>query len=395
MKPESFSASALHVAGLCLARYHGQYLGKMPEGGPKTAADMGTAVHGALEEFVNLTQIKQEEDWLDLDLLKACYDVSFQETFGTSDYELDEYQTGWKLVKKWHGRTDFSNLEVLSTETKENFPLHTSIGDIPFNYIFDRLDRITDREDEYQVVDYKTSSWNINQEALRKKIQARSYALAARIKYPNAKRIWVEFDMLRFDTVAVSFTRDDNIQFYRWLEREAERIINSPNPNEKDRLEKLNEECRFCPRKARCTELRKNIVAGGIHSITPSEAAVRLGEVQAQQSALKQLGEELERILLVEAANLETLELKYPGATASVWARGKRSANHPAIMSIVGPEIASRYGKMTLGDIDDLLKGTELTDEQKKEVRLHISQGQQNPSIKISQPDPLEETTDE
>jgi len=395
MKPQSFSASALHVAGLCLSRYSSQYLGKMPEGGPKRAASMGSAVHGCLEQFVNFTQVEQDEDWNDKDLLRACYDVSYQEAFGSVDYETEEYSTGWQLVLRWHKRTDFKGLEVLSLETKENFPLHTSIGDIPFNYIFDRLDRITDREDEYQVVDYKTSKWNINQSELRKKIQARSYAVACRIKYPNAKRIWVEFDMLRHDTVAVSFTRDDDVKFYQFLEREAERIINSPVPTKEEPLETLNEECRWCPRKARCLALRKNIGSGGIHSITPSKAAVMRGEVAAQLSGLKDLVGELDKILLAEAAAEDSLELTYPDAVVNVYTKKQRTPNNAAIISIVGQKIAERYGKMNLGDIDDLLKGNEISDAQKAEVRAQISTDYTNPSVKISKPDPLEEQPNE
>src|SRR5690606_25707099 len=159
--------------------------------------------------------------------------------------------------------------EVLSVEQKLNFPIKTSAGMIPFTYILDRLDKI--ENGVYEVVDYKSIRAYIRPEELKGKIQPRAYALAIQIQYPDAEKIFVSFDMLRHnEKIGVTFTRQDNIDTYRYLQRAAERII----ATDEDKTEEtINEECKWCIKKTTCDTLARSVAAGTVHSLTIEQVA--------------------------------------------------------------------------------------------------------------------------
>jgi hypothetical protein len=191
LKPKTLSASALHVAENCLARYHAEHglYGKSVSG---DAALLGSSVHGALEWYVIKCYIEKVNQ-PSLDLLVAAYQASFMKTFGTSDMDSPEFQDGLEMIRRWHKRTEFEGFEVLSCEVKENFEVpFPDKTTVQLNYIFDRLDKTG--PNSYRVVDYKSQRWALNPQDLDTKIQARIYALAVQIKYPEAEEIWVVFD---------------------------------------------------------------------------------------------------------------------------------------------------------------------------------------------------------
>jgi PD-(D/E)XK nuclease superfamily protein len=361
----------------------------MPDTERKTAATLGTAVHLALEEYVTAVMLVDDPaPFEDMEFFDACWRSAYADTYESGDFSTDEFEDGWKLLSRWHDRTDLSSTKVISCEQKTSFDLPTSVGVIPFNYIWDRCDYLGDGV--YEVVDYKSSRWNVNFDDLETKVQARAYSAACRIQYPEAKKIWVTFDMLRYEPKGISFTREDDVKFWRALKATAERIIAIP---EKDAPEKLNDECKWCPIKARCKALHKNHFAGGIHSLTVEEAARIKMNSDFQIAGLKALSEELEKMIMTEAEKQDDLDLVLDGLAVTFSLPKRRSANNAAIANILGPELANRLGRFTLGDIDELLKGDSLSEEQKRLIRDNITITRGNPRMKIKPPAPLTEST--
>lgn len=377
--PKSFSASALLVAEQCLARYAAENL-EYGRGIQNNAAMTGTSVHWALEEFVEKTVRSQQAEY-SLKTLLAFFDLGFMQTFGTSDLSGPEYEDGKQILTGWFPRQDFTGVTVLSCEVKQSFPIPTSKGDIPFNYIIDRFDQLGDNE--YQVVDYKSNRMNINHDDLRDKLQARCYSLATRIKYPDAERIWVVFDMLRYDSVGVSFTRDDDIKTWHFLKRLTSRIVDWP---ENERVpETLNEGCGWCVRKSTCETLLKNVNVGGVFSLTMGEKIKTRAELDFQRRGVMNAIDELDKILLAEAKKEDLLDFDTPDYTMAVGMASRRSIDPERARKVLGEELFNQYGSQTLTvtAVDDIIKDASVPDKTKKALKALVFMKPGKESIKI------------
>jgi hypothetical protein len=394
MRPKSLSASALSVAELCLARYKAEQI-ERGRGAGNSAASVGTSVHGALEMFVKATrpELGGNPAMGGLDTIEMFYRTSYMDTFNTSDASGEFYDDGWDLVKKWHGRQDWEGVTVLSAEVKENFPVKAMFEgsqiEIPFNYIWDRHDQIGPTE--YRVVDYKTNRWGIRPDDLKKKIQARCYGLAAQIKYPEATRIWVQFDMLRHDPVGIVYSRDENIATWRFIRDLTQRILDTPVDAVK---ETLNPECRFCVRKLKCSALQANIAVGGALGITSAKEAVDIrATLEYQKSAIESAIRDLDEIVLTEARATDVLEFESDMNRLKIGVSGRRGVDAERARMVLGDDLFGKYGSasITLGTVEKLLKGKDLTEDQKKQLRGLIKVQTGEPRVKVEPKNSLEE----
>lgn len=391
MEPKSLSATALHVAELCPARYKAEHI-ERSKGFGASAASLGTSVHGALEEYVTITQIKQAEK-PSLKLLLDLYHQSYVQTFHTHNIETQEYMEGYKMMENWFKKTDFDGVRVISCEIKDNFPVPTSIGEIPFNYIWDRFDQIG--PDEYRVVDYKSNRWSITPADLKKKIQARAYAVAAGIQLKREgitpKKIWVEFDMLRHNPVGIVFSRAEMAATWKYIKATAQEIVNTPDDKVEERL---NPECLFCVRKASCEALKKNIFVGGVHSIASIEDAVDLrAQLEWQKKGLESLIKDIDSKILTEARERDLEEYESDMNRLFITVSSQRTVDPEMVEMALGPDLFAKYGSrnITMGTVDKLLKGKELDAQQKASLRSLIYQKKGEPRVKVEPKNPIED----
>lgn len=384
MIPRTLSASSLLVAESCLARWGAEYFHRASQPGG-AAANVGTSVHYALELYVKAVVIDKTHE-PSLQLIKDLYKMGYMATFDTANISTPEYEDGLELTIKWWKRTSFDGFEVISAELKSTFDVQTSAGPIPFNYIWDRCDRLD--EDTVRVVDYKTIRVPINVQGLKEKIQPRCYGLAAQIQFPEAKKIWVQFDLLRHDPVGVVFTREDNIATWNFLKGAAERLIAA---DEENLPEKLNPDCRYCVRKHSCLALKKNVLAGGVFGITAEQAVDRRAEIDYAMKAFSMMAEELDTIILQQAEESMSLEWTTEKTKVKIGAQRRRNIDSERAARIVGPEIMSTYGKINLGDIDALLKGDQLTEDQKLQLKDLIYKTTGSPNVKVEPLSPIDD----
>lgn len=371
MRPKSLSASALNVAELCLDRYREESILRTPRV-ENDAASLGTACHAALERYIKekmLGPVKDgSKDW---ELLQMFFHVSFGEVFGSFERTDSRYKDGLDMLKRWLDRTDLENIDVVSCEVKSTFNVKTSIGDIPFNYIWDRFDKVGERE--YRVVDYKTSKFNVSPDDLRNKIQARCYGLAAQIEYPDAKRIWVQFDMLRHDPVGVVFTREDNKETWKFIKAIAERIIAEEDPKPT-----LNDECRFCVKRLGCEAATANAAAGGLVSLDYMKDG-ELSNLRAltdfQLKTLKVNLQDIDRHILSRARAAEVLSLEGDKASSLIKVRKDRTVDPDRVRMVIGDAKFLQYGgaSLTMAAFDALMKDASISDDDKKTLKSMIS----------------------
>jgi hypothetical protein len=389
--PKSLSASALSTAELCLARYWAEnsIYGRSISGG---AAGVGSSVHYGLEHYVKAAYIEKKIEPT-LSNLLTYYQMGYMTVFNTAELEGPEYEDGLELTRKWHKRTEI-NGEVISCEKKDNFAVpFPDKSTVPLNYIFDRLDRTG--PSSYTVVDYKTQRWALSPTDLDAKIQARIYGLAVQIEYPDAEEIWVKFDLLRHDEVGIRFTREDNKRTWAWLKRAAARIYEFEyDPAESRKFETLNPDCKWCVRKTECETVGNNVTAGGIFSITDiSEAVNRRANLKYQMDAAKAAIDELDKMFMKEAQTLDQLEFRSDTAKLNIGISSRRAVDADRVEHVVGSEIFRKYGStsISMSDIDKLLKGDEISPEQKNELKSLIYRKVGEPSVKVSRVSPFDE----
>lgn len=391
MKIRTLSASSIATYEGCPARWAAEYNSEdRPQDLSAGFAELGTACHEALQEFVEFMVVWGFDPIPPKSVLLDFYDTAYWKLF----QDREKYDDGVEMLTKWHKRQDWTDREVLMTEVKERFPLPIGAGlEIPITYIFDRCDKVTVGDTiEIEVIDYKSFRMPVSAADMKNKIQVRLYALAAAIKFKHLdpNRIWVTYDLLRHDPVSVAFTRDDNRVTWEYLKAVARRIL-----ADEEAKEKLNPDCRWCIRRGTCDTLRIHRDAGGILSLLDvddiGEAVDMRDEINAQQSALKALLGDVDKLLLDHLQHNDLYEIKTANTVLTVGAKGSRSIDAERAATVIGAERVAKRGSLTMGAVDSLLKGDELTIEQKADLKRLITKTFGAPHIKTTAISPTEE----
>lgn len=386
MIPKSLSASSALVYESCPARWRAEYQERAPQPSGD-AASLGTACHAALERWVADGWYRKFPDGADAvaDEGGVIMGRLFEEEYRRCFSHDKRYDEGLGLCLNWLARQDWDGREVISTELKQSFDLKTSVGPIPFNYIWDRCDRL--ESGDIEVVDYKTISAPIQPSDLKKRIQARAYALAAQIAFPEAKRIWVTFDLLRYEPVGVVFSREESAETWRYLRTLAERVIASDGTEER-----LNPECRYCVRRHECETLNRHAAAGGYLGITdPQVAADRRLHLDSAKKAIEQMLTEMDEVILAHCEHHELLGFSTDTAEVEVTARRSRTVDSAQVARVIGPELVAANAKLGVTALDQLVKAKEspLTDEQRSQLRQLVRYQFGEPSVKVKPKAPV------
>jgi hypothetical protein len=376
MIPKSLSASAAASFEGCEARYKAEYIDRTPDQS-KAAASRGSAVHAALQMWVE--QGFHKHEWPDIMAREKAMHVVWDSVYYDFFPDKAQYAEGWKMLNRWLQRTDWTGREVLSTEVKESFNIPSSIGPIPFNYIWDRADIITDTGD-IEVIDYKSVIVPVQPDELKHKIQPRAYAVSAAIKYPHATRIWITYDLLRYDTVSKSFNREDNIETWKYLKRLLERIIASDGTKET-----LNAECRWCVRRFECETVKKNAQGAGImRYATKEELADKRADLEMALGAMKSSLEEIDDALFAAMENDEVFDFTTTKVDVRITAQSRRHVESERVAQILGPELMAKYGNVGVGDLDKIMEIEELTPSQLSQLKQSIRKQTGTPRIKTT-----------
>lgn len=388
MIPKSLSATAAAAFENCPARWAAEFFNKAPQPS-NDAANLGTAVHGALELFVKSGGEPQKGTGQQAILEQLFFD-QYDELFTDNSRKTE----GLDMVRTWYNRTSFVDHVVVSTEKKDHFDIPTSAGPIPFNYIWDRCDILdgpwnAEGETRIEVIDYKTVTRPISPEGLKDKIQARCYGLAAQLQYPMADKVWVTFDLLRYEPVGIVFSKEDNRATWRYLKALAERVIalddSEPLP------ERLNSECHWCVRRHECETLQANTDAGGVlASKDPKLVATKRHKLALQLKALDRVVQELDNYLLDWAEREELLEFDTDELRVLVTARKTRAVDSRKAAEIVGPGLLEEYGSLGVTAIDRMVKEGAVTPAQKAELLDLITSKFGEPKISTIEKNPID-----
>lgn len=378
LKLTSLSASSAQVYEECPARWAVEIRDRMPQQG-NSAAHLGTACHEAFDDFVkqgwHLRPMGEQEQ-----AIVQLYDHHYHNLFSNTA----RYAEGKEMVLRWVRRQDWTGRTVISAEEKKSFPLKTNAGDIEFRYIMDRKDRLDNGEIE--VIDYKSLIKPLSPDQLRHRIQTRAYALAAQREHPEAERIWVTFDMLRYEPVGVVFTKEENRATWVYLHNLANRILADQTAEEK-----LGPGCKWCVRSHVCKTLRKHIDLGGIMGIgTLEEAAGLLLEVQSQREGLDSLERKLTEQVDAFMEADQMVEWEGEELTVKYKASGRRHIDAERLRQVVGDHIFAKYGAARISGVDEMLASDELDSDTKSKVRQLIRKNYGDPKPVVVRKDPFQ-----
>lgn len=389
------SATALQSWEECPQKYVAQYVNYIPSSGSSVAADEGTALHYALEHFIHSVFIDKTHQWDDIKYLLKLYEDGWFSAFGTRLIDKDILKSAVKILKNWHKRMDFTDVQILSTEKKS---FHDITDGIQLTYIFDRCDYYVDPDTGnkiIRVVDYKSVSMRWTHNDLRKKIQPLVYAVAAAIEYKNLSpdEIWVEMDLLRFDErIAIHFNRDDLIRGWNYLVLTVQDILGT---DESKAPYRLGPGCRFCPRKLTCPALLDSTklggTAGNLAQMDIDEIIKLREELNAQNKGISQLLGQIDEQIFEYAKSNDVSSWSNDSFDVKLTSTGKRKITDMEIVArILGPEIMEQQGRINVTDIDKLKKDGKITEDQAAKVNTFIQKEYGAPSVSISKKLPFE-----
>lgn len=381
MELRSLSASSATTFEACPAQFKAEHVdrGVSISG---AAANLGSACHEAMRRWVQegYYQDPAMVGMVGTAAMLKLFDEEYVKLFSTNYRQ----QEGRGLIMKWLERQDWTGRKVLSTEVKGEIML-PAVRDgvqviIPFRFIRDRVDELDDGTIE--VVDYKTVMWPVQPEDLPGLVQARAYAMVTRKEHPNAKRIRVKFDLLRYDSVGYVFSSQEMDEAEEYLLTLAQRIIDNPGTEETPHMW-----CRSCVRRESCETLQKTVASlGSLNPLTgdPVEALHEYVKMHAAQGYMKARMEELEEILKNQVKNSDTGSFEVDGYRATLETRKRRSVDDDALREALTPDMFHRLGSIGLTDLDNLLKSNLLTAEERSLVAQAIHSGRTRPSLKIN-----------
>lgn len=371
MKPNTISPSSLQVAEKCLKRFDVEYVGKSRTvaGAP---ALLGTACHAALEMYTRRCVFGGNDDERTEDTLLKYYEEAFVEGFGGVDEDSEAFDDGETMLKAWYAHNEhpslgddrlFSTVEVVQTETKETFPVPTSAGDIPLNFIIDRAD--IHPELGHTVHDYKTVRYPLSAEEMHRKLQFRIYALSVEMKHPGQDLYWVFADNLRDEApTGVAFTHDDNVATWEYIIGLAETIVQTEDP-----APTLNSECGYCILNATCPAVLKSIDIGNVDTLSTEEQVDVLGQLQAQQKAASTAYDRVKAILAEKAETEDVNLLLGDKSKVTLYRKNNRVVSDAEkLRELVTPDIFDQYGSTGAS-----ISVTEL-DKMKKEHKADFSE---------------------
>lgn len=390
MKPASVSASSLNNWFSCQALFAAANLDRVPEFGEKVAANVGTAVHYALEKFIEEVYLKRITQWDDLKRLLELYHEGFLKTFGHSNKSSDEFKDGLSMVKKWHKRTDLSGWEILSVEQYRQIPIANT--GVKLTYILDRFQKRTDDgRTVLKVVDYKTIRRTYSHDQLENMLQMRLYGLAAAIQAKmegwTPDEIWVELDLLRHEPIGIEITREQNEETWNLL-LDVVNLILSTDESKVTRT--LGPNCKYCPVAVSCPQLKKHISNGGVLGKNIEEMVSEYYELSSQAEAISGVLSQLETLIKDYAERTELTNFvagKHPVSITAGTRRGLSDASVAA--GIIGPVLMKMFGKLNITDVDKLLDSDQISETQKAQLRKLIVRNPTKQSLKIEGPSPF------
>jgi len=258
----AFSISKIGTYETCPLQYKYTYIDRIKVEAEDTVETfLGSRVHEALEK---LYRDKQYERLLSLDELLSYFNRIWQEKWKDSviivkeDYSQDNYRkVGERQLRDYYQRhSPFDEGRIIGLETKRFLPLDEE-GKYSFHI---RIDRLMYRGDGlYEVHDYKTGSFLMDQETLDKDRQLAMYSLWVKEQFKDFKKARLVWHFLNFDKEMESFRTHEELEDLRQKILEEIKQIEAAD----EFPPQVSELCSWCLYKPLCPEWKHQVELEG------------------------------------------------------------------------------------------------------------------------------------
>lgn len=189
MKAPKLSYSRVTLWEQCPLAYRFRYHDRLETGESKDAAELGSAVHAAIEE-IQREHVREERGG---PIARESAVHHWRHAFADAGLVgADVFQEGLELVLGFvRDQGPLDAYDVIAIEE----PFELAIGEYTAIGFMDRVDRVDD--ETIEVIDFKTSRLLFAREELETSLQLSLYCTAARELWPWAKNVRLTMWMLR------------------------------------------------------------------------------------------------------------------------------------------------------------------------------------------------------
>lgn len=244
-QPEVFlSKSAIDLFKQCSQKYQWHYIERLTgvqSLEERQAAVFGQVVHAALEDYFKSGKTLN---------LKELY----RQHFATAEVvDQNLFEIGEKMIIDYADAYDNGN-KIIGLE--QEFQLYLPNG-VPIKGVIDRIDEIS--PDEIEIIDYKTGrSMPLTQDQLQTDLQLGMYNLAAKILFPQYKRVKLTLSYLYYGQISVYRTDEELDILLNYLQAMHTKImaLYEKKIEPKTNITPL---CHYCQFKSKCSAFRDTI----------------------------------------------------------------------------------------------------------------------------------------
>lgn len=212
---KQYSPSKFNTFDTCKLQYKYRYIDRLVSDITTIERFMGQRVHEALEKFYNLVKHGRVEsaDWL-----LACYKDSWQKNW-TDNVQIvkdglrpeDYLNRGVSCLVDYYERYHpFNQAKIISTEKFIPFEINFNGRQYQFIGVVDRLD-YDDKNNIFEIHDYKTSNKLITQQKADSDWQLGLYHIAIKKQWPDADKIKLVWHFLPANKEVLSFRSEEQI----------------------------------------------------------------------------------------------------------------------------------------------------------------------------------------
>ena len=350
------------------------------------AAFLGSVLHNALEKYYNEGhQTKQ--------MLLKVYDNEVE----GAPLPADDYTSGREILEEWHKRVfiPYQDQERTTIGSEVQFGYSQRfdtgekmiIGGVPIHGFIDRVDEVIEGDLKIlEVVDYKSNRAPKSRAELDdvSNAEVNIYLIAARKMFPGYDEYRFVYDMLRFDLFTTTRTKEQLVNYLRFMKRVYNYAANIDEPKQT-----LGSGCTWCEYKNECDQFTKAVENG----VRPGNEVNfdNLAEIADEHAKLSALASGLYRRKAIIEDSVRALLLSndlmsFDGSNFSVGLKARRSSEFNSKVVVAElkdeyPDILAEVVSVGKGKLEKLIG--DLPIEKRDIIYRTMKKGFQKSSVKF------------
>jgi RecB family exonuclease len=335
--------------------------------GPK---DLGSALHDTLEAFFTFGVDRRTEV-----NLVDCYKKSSK----LYNLSWSDFEDGTEILKDWYKRSA-DQLPANIVALEQNFSV--DIGDgVRVVGVWDRVEK---SGGTYIITDYKSGRMPVEKYSVEKSLQLGMYNLAARMVYPDAKKVITVYDFLRWNRTSSEMDSKTLDNMRNYLKSIHRRIVETKVPRAT-----VSSSCKWCEYRFKCKEFEDVVISSNISipKAEPGEMDALLNELDALKrniGAMSLRQEEIEDFLKEDMLMRGLTNLEHGDWEVRLTQSQRTYYDIRTVIDIFGRRnMLDEVVSVKKGEVDKLLKFITMTPEEEKHFIETCKFTKSRPSIRV------------